>query len=55
MIYINITNFVLISSSMIETRRLKNVIIFLKTILSLVLSRKISWLFSALVLEVLRV
>ena len=39
MIYINITNFVLISyfekdHSMIETRRLKNVVIFFQTILS---------------------
>ena len=46
MIYINITNFVLISKlekdhSMIETRRLKNVAIFLQAILSFVLSRKI--------------
>ena len=46
MIYINITNFVLISSlekdrSMIETRRLKNVVIFIHTILNFVLSRKI--------------
>ena len=46
MIYINITNFVLISElekdhSMIETRRLKNVVIFIQTILSFVLSRKI--------------
>ena len=46
MIYINITNFVLISSlekdhSMIETSRLKNVVIFFQTILSFVLSRKI--------------
>ena len=55
MIYINITNFVLISYSRIEKRRLKKFIIFLKTILSLVLSRKISWLFSVLVVEVLRV
>ena len=54
MIYIYITNFVLIRYSMIETSRLKNVIIFLKTILSLVLSRKISWLVSVLVVEVLR-
>ena len=46
MIYINITNFVLISylekdHSMIETRCLKIVFIFLQTILSFVLSRKI--------------
>ena len=42
MIYINITNFVLEKDqSVIETRRLKNVIIFLQTILSFVLSRKI--------------
>ena len=39
MIYINITNFVLISylekdHSMIETSRLKNVVIFFQTILS---------------------
>ena len=45
MIYINITNFVLISKhekdhSMVETRRLKNVF-FLQTILSFVLPRKI--------------
>ena len=44
MIYTNI-NFVLISllekdHSMIETRRLKNVVVFFQTILSLVLSRK---------------
>ena len=46
MIYINITNFVLIGyleidHSMIGTRRLKNVVIFFETILSFVLSRKI--------------
>ena len=46
MIFINITNFVLIillekNHSMIETRRLKNVVIFIQTILSFVLSRKI--------------
>ena len=46
MIFINITNFVLIillekDHSMIETRRLKNVVIFIQTILSFVLSRKI--------------
>ena len=46
MIYINITNFVLTSylekdHSMIEARRLKNVVIFLQTILSFALSRKI--------------
>ena len=44
MIYINITNFVLISSlvknhSMIETRRLKSVVFF-QTISTFVLSRK---------------
>ena len=44
MIYTNI-NFVLISllekdHSMIETRRLKNVVVFFQTILSFVLSRK---------------
>ena len=46
MIYTNIINFVLISllekdHSMIETRRLKNVVVFFQTILSFVLSRKI--------------
>ena len=46
MIFINITNFVLIillekDHSMIETRRLKNVVIFIQTILNFVLSRKI--------------
>ena len=45
MTYINITKFVLINSlekdhSMIETRRLKNVVVFIQTILSFVLSRK---------------
>ena len=45
MIYTNTINFVLISllekdHSMIETRRLKNVVVFFQTILSLVLSRK---------------
>ena len=45
MIYTNIISFVLISllekdHSMIETRRLKNVVVFFQTILSLVLSRK---------------
>ena len=45
MIYMNITNFVLISQlekyhSMMETHRLKNVVIFFQTILSFVLSRK---------------
>ena len=40
MVYINITNFVLISElerdhSMIETHRLKNVVIFFQTIISL--------------------
>ena len=44
-IYINITSFILISQlekyhSMIETRRLKNVVIFLNRILSFVLSLK---------------
>ena len=43
---INVAVFVLISQlekdhSMIETRRLKNVVIFVQTILSFVLSRKI--------------
>ena len=43
---INVAVFVLISyhekdHSMIETRRLKNVVIFVQTILSFVLSRKI--------------
>ena len=43
---INVAEFVLISQlekdhSMIETRRLKNVVIFIQTILSFVLSRKI--------------
>ena len=45
MTYINITKLVLINKlekhSMIETRRLKNVVIFIQTILSFVLSRKI--------------
>ena len=46
MIYINITIFVAISSlekdhSLIETYRLKNVVIFVPTVLSFVLSRKI--------------
>ena len=45
MIYMNITNFVLISQlekyhSMMEKHRLKNVVIFFQTILSFVLSRK---------------
>ena len=45
MTYINITKFVLINllekdHSVIETRRLKNVVIFIQTILSFVLSRK---------------
>ena len=41
MIYINITNFVLEKDySMIETRRLKNIVIFFQTILGFVLSRK---------------
>ena len=48
-IHLDITNFVLISllkkdHSMIESRRLKNVI-FLQTVLSFVLSRKINLLF----------
>ena len=43
---INVDEFVLISylekdHSMIETRRLKNVVIFIQTILSFVLSRQI--------------
>ena len=43
---INITEFVIINQlekdhGMIETRRLKNVVIFIQTILSFVLSRKI--------------
>ena len=47
MIYINITNFVLISSlekdlSMIETRRLENVVIFFQTKLSFMEARKIN-------------
>ena len=47
MIYINITNFALISElekdhCMIETCCLKNVIIFIQTILSFVLSREIN-------------
>ena len=47
MTYINITKFVLISKlekdhSMIETRRLKNVVAFIQTVLSFVLSRKIN-------------
>ena len=46
MTYINITKFVPINylekdDSMIETRRLKNVVIFIQTILSFVLSKKI--------------
>ena len=46
MTYINITKFVLINQlekdhSMIETRCLKNVVIFIQTIVSFVLSRKI--------------
>ena len=45
MTYINLKKFVLINQlekdhSMIETRRLKNVVIFIQTILSFVLSRK---------------
>ena len=47
MTYINITKFVRINQlekdhSIIETRRLKNVVIFIQTVLSFVLSRKIS-------------
>ena len=47
MIYINVTNFVLITEvekdrSMIETTHLKNVAIFIQTILSFVWSRKIN-------------
>ena len=46
MTYINITKFVLINQlekdhSMIETRCLKNIVIFIQTIVSFVLSRKI--------------
>ena len=46
MIYLNITNFALISylekdHSMTETRRFKNVVIFFQTIINFVLSRKI--------------
>ena len=46
MIYIKIVNFVIMSylekdHSMIERRRLKNIAIFIQTILSFVLSRKI--------------
>ena len=45
MTYINITKFVLINlekdHSMIEMRHLKNVVIFIETVLSFVLSRKI--------------
>ena len=45
MIYMNITNFVLISQlekdqSMTERHRLKNAVIFIEIILSFVLSRK---------------
>ena len=45
MIYINITNFVLIGQlkkyhRMIETRRLKGVVVSIQTVLSFVLSRK---------------
>ena len=45
MAYINITKFVLVNQlekdcSITETRRLKNVVIFMQTILSFVLSRK---------------
>ena len=44
--YINITKFLLINElekdhSMVETRRLKNVVIFIEKVLSFVLSRKI--------------
>ena len=43
MIYINITNFVLEKDhNMTETFHLKNVVIFFQTILSFVLSRKIT-------------
>ena len=47
MTYINVTKFVLINQlekdhSMIETRRLKNVVIFIQTTLSFVLSRKLN-------------
>ena len=46
MTYINITKFVLVNQlekdhSMIETRCLKNIVIFIQTIVSFVLSRKI--------------
>ena len=46
MTYINITKFVLVNElekdhSMIQTHRLKNVVIFIQTVLSFVLSRKI--------------
>ena len=46
---INAAEFVLISElekyhSMLETRRLKNIVIFIQTILSFVLSRKIIFL-----------
>ena len=45
MTYINITKFVLINyiekdHSMIETRRLKDIVFFIQTVLSFVLSRK---------------
>ena len=48
MIYINITNFVLISLfekdyGIIETRRLKSAVFFIQAILSFVLSRKFSF------------
>ena len=46
MTYVNITKFVIINylekgHSMIETRRLKNVVIFIQALLSFVLLRKI--------------
>ena len=46
MTYINVTKFVLINSiekdhSMIEMLRLKNIVIFIQTIFSFVLSRKV--------------
>ena len=50
MTHINITKFLLINylekdHSMIETRRLKNVVIFIQTISNFVLSRKIIYLY----------
>ena len=55
MTYINITKFVLINKlekdhSMIETRCLKNVVIFIQAMLSFVLSRKILNIFSNILL-----